>query len=188
MIVSSEELEIRETNPKLGVETSVLYFPLVNEPIAALVRRLSLRNLRNKPIKLAILDGLPSMLPYGLNYKLVKFIPRHIEGMMEVNQLNGVPVYRLKQTPEDSSQVGEISGGNFYLSLLEGDGKILGEHIIVDPYLVFGESEAYDYPWQLERYSVEELLSMKQIQENKTPCAFTALPVELPEQRKQFCG
>jgi len=180
MTVCSEELEINEVNPKLGIETDVLYFPLVNEPIAALVRCLKLKNLHTHPVKMEVIDGLPSILPYGLNQNLVKFIPRHIEGMMLVSKINGVPLYRLKQTPEDTCQVGEIFGGNFYLSFLQGDNKILGEHFIVDPYLVFGESEAYDYPWQFEDHSIKELLSMKQTQENKTPCAFTALPMELP--------
>jgi hypothetical protein len=179
MIVSSEELEINEVNRKVGIETNILYFPLVNEPIAAMVRRLKVRNLQNRPVKVELLDGLPNMLPYGLNQNLVKFIPRHIEGMMGVNQLTGVPVYRLKQTPEDVSQIGEICEGNFYLSFLEGGNEILGEHLIVDPYVVFGASEAYDYPWQFESYSVDELLSLKQIRENRTPCAFTALPIEL---------
>lgn len=179
MMVSSEELEINDVNQKIGIETNVLYFPLVNEPIAALVRRLKFRNLQNEPVQVELLDGLPNILPYGLNHNLVKFIPRHIEGMMEVNQLAGVPVYRLKQTPEDVSQISEICGGNFYLSFFEGGNEILCDHLIVDPYVVFGDSEAYDYPWQFESYSVEELLSLKQIRENRTPCAFTALPIEL---------
>lgn len=179
MVISSEELEINEVNPKIGIETNILYFPLVNEPIAALVRHLKVKNLQNRPVEVELLDGLPNMLPYGLNQNLVKFIPRHIEGMMEVNQLAGVPVCRLKQTPADVSQIGEICGGNFYLSFLEGGNEILGDHLIVDPYIVFGASELHDYPWQFESYSVDKLLSLKQIRENRTPCAFTALPIEL---------
>ena len=179
MAVSSEDLEINELNPELGIETNVLYFPLINEPLGALVRRMSLKNLQTRPTRLEILDGLPIMLPYGMNQNLVKFIPRHIEGMMTVDQSIGVPICRLKQTPEDVSKIGEICGGNFYLSLLEGENKLLGEHFIVDPYLIFGESEGYDYPWQFERYPVKQLLTMKQVQENKTPCAFTALSVEI---------
>ncbi|MFC2013450.1 hypothetical protein ACFLU8_00960 [Chloroflexota bacterium] len=99
---------------------------------------------------------------------------------MEVNHLAGVPVYRLKQTPEDVYEIGEICCSNFYLCFLEESKKVLYEHFIVDPYLVFGESEAYDRPWQFEGCSIAKLLSMKQVKENKTPCAFTALSVEIP--------
>ncbi len=179
MAVSSEELEINELNPELGIETNVLYFPLINEPLGALVRRVKLKNIKTHSIKLEVLDGLPVILPYGMNQNLVKFIPRHIEGMMKVDQSIGVPIYRLKQTPEDVSQIGEIRGGNYYLSLLEGENELLAGHFVIDPYLIFGGSEGYDYPWQFETHSIAQLLAMKQIQENKTPCAFTALPVEI---------
>ncbi len=180
MIVSSEELEINELNPELGIETNVLYFPLVSQPVAALVRELRIKNLKAHPIKLELIDGLPRILPYGLNQSHVKFIARHIEAMMSVEQLNGIPLFRLKQTPGDISQVGKISGDNFYLTLLGKESKILKGHSIVDPCIVFGESETYDHPWVFEKNSVQELLAMKQVRENRTPCAFTAISLNLP--------
>ncbi len=180
MIVSSEELEISDLNPELGIETNVLYFPLVSQPVAALVRELRIKNLKAHPIKLELIDGLPRILPHGLNQNHVKFIARHIEAMMSVEQLNGIPLFRLKQTPDDISQIGKISGDNFYLTLLGGESKILKGHFIVDPCIVFGESETYGHPWVFEKNSVQELLAMKQIRENKTPCAFTAISLNLP--------
>jgi len=180
MIVSSEELEINDLNPELGIETNVLYFPLVSQPVAALVRELRIKNLKAHPIKLELIDGLPRILPHGLNQKHVKFIARHIEAMMSVEQLNGIPLFRLKQTTEDISQIGKISGGNFYLTLLGKESKILKGHSIVDPCVLFGESETYDHPWVFEKNSVKELLAMKQVRENRTPCAFTAISLNLP--------
>ncbi|MFQ5801611.1 MAG: hypothetical protein ACE5JQ_01780 [Candidatus Methylomirabilales bacterium] len=180
MILSSEELEINDVNPKLGIETSVLYFALVNEPTPSLVRELRVKNLKTRPVKLEILDGLPRILPHGLNQNLVKFTARHIEAMMGIKQLDGVPLFRLKQTPADVPKIGRISGGNFCMSFLGEGGDILQEHFIVDPYVIFGEGEAYDYPWLFERYPLEKLLSMRQLRENKTPCAFTASAVRLP--------
>ena len=180
MILSSEELEIKDVNRKLGIETSVLYFPLVNEPIPSLVRQLRLKNLRTAPTKLEILDGLPRILPHGVNQNLVKFTARHIEAMMGIDQLGGVPLFHLKQTPADVPQIGMISGANFYVSLLGEGGDILRDQLIVDPYVIFGEGEAYDYPWLFERTPLEKLLAMRQIRENKTPCAFSALPIRLP--------
>jgi len=180
MVVSSEELEINELNPELGIETNVLYFPLVSQPVAALVRELRIKNLKAHPIKLELIDGLPRILPYGLDQSHVKFIARHIEAMMSVKQLNGIPLFRLKQTPGDISQVGKIPGDNFYLTLLGKESKILKGHSIVDPCVVFGESETYDHPWVFEKNSVQELLAMKQVRENRTPCAFTAISLNLP--------
>lgn len=180
MIVSSEELEINDSNPQLGIETNVLYYPLVSEPVPALVRRLQIKNLKEKSIKLELIDGLPRIIPYGVNQNHLKTIARHIEGMMGVNQLDGVPLYRLKQTPADISQVESISGGNFYLSLLDEKKEILRDNLIVDPAIVFAEPETCNYPWSFEESSVEELLSKKQIRENRTPCALTALTLEIP--------
>ena len=180
MIISSEELEINDLNHELGIETNVLYFPLVSEPVAALVRELRIKNLGTRPIKLELIDGLPRVLPYGVTQNHVKSIARHIEAMMGVEQLDGTPLFRLKQTPADISQVGAISGGNFYLTILGEKGKILKNHLIVDPAVVFGESETYDHPWIFEKNSIRDLLAAKQVRENRTPCAFTALSLNLP--------
>ena len=180
MILSSGELEIKDVNRKLKIETSVVYFPLVNEPIPSLIRQLRVKNLRTAPANLEILDGLPRILPHGMNQNLVKFTPRHIEALMGIGQVGGVPLFRLKQSPEDVPNIGRISGGNFYLSFLGEGGDILRNHVIVDPSVIFGEGEAYDYPWLFEGCRVEKLLAMRQVRENKTPCAFTALTVRLP--------
>jgi hypothetical protein len=178
MVVSSEELEINDFNPRLGLETRVLYFPLVNEPVAALVREVKVRNLEIRPVRLEIVDGLPRVLPYGVNQSHVKFIARHIEGMMGVDEVEGIPIFRLKQTPADIPEVGKISGGNFYFGSLDGR-KIPGKHLIVDPSVIFGE-DGYEFPWAFEESSLRDLLVTEQIRENKTPCAFTTLIANLP--------
>lgn len=179
MLVSSEELELNDFNSGLGIETNVVYYPLVNEPIAALVRELRVRNVGRRTVSLELVDGLPRVLPHGLNQSHVKFIARHIEGMMGVYSLDGIPLFRLKQTPADVPQIGEISGGNFYLSR-PGGRKIRRGNFIVDPSVLFGESESYEHPWNFERSSVRQILSEKQTRENKTPCAFTALFLKVP--------
>ena len=181
LTISSEQLVIHESNPNLGIETAVRYFPLVGEPTPALIRELRVRNLGSHGRAIELIDGLPRILPYGMNQQLVKFTPRHTEGMMGVDDLDGIPIFRLKQTPEDVPQIGRISGGNFYFSFLEGEAEILRGHFIVDPSVIFGGSEAYDYPWQFEADSIDDLLSMAQTRENKTPCAFTAVSSYLPQ-------
>jgi hypothetical protein len=183
MVVSSEELEIGDFNPRLGIETRVRYFPLVGEPLAAFVRELRIKNIETHRLNLELIDGLPRVLPYGVNQNHVKFIARHIEGMMGVDQLEGIPLFRLKQTPADIPRVEKISGSNFYLSLFDRGG-ILSNQFIVDPYVVFGESEIYDHPWFFEKNSIQTILSTKQTRENKTPCAFTALRFDLSAGRE----
>lgn len=178
MLISSEELEIDEVNSELGMETNVLYFPLASEPVPALVRKLKVKNLNDQPLELELIDGLPRILPHGLNQDHVKFTARHIEAMMGIEWANDVPLFRLKQSPEDIAQIEKIPGGNFYLSLL-GREKISSDNLIVDPDVIFGESGSYEHPWTFESNSLQSILGMEETQENKTPCAFTALPLEL---------
>jgi len=174
MTVSSHGLEIIERNSTLQMEISVTYYPLVNTPIAGLVRRVSIANFAPEHREFAVIDGLPKILPYGVTFEHTKVIARHIEGMMGAFEVAGVPIFRLKQTPSDAEQVGEISGGNFYLSVSE-EGELLGEQMIVDPYLVFADAEAHDFPWSFAEMPLDKLLETEQIRENRTPSALTAL-------------
>lgn len=179
MTVTSHELEIRDHNPALDLEITVSYFPLANLPLAGLVRRVTIANTSATERELELIDGLPKILPYGVTFEHVKVIARHIEGMMGAFEVAGVPLYRLKQTPGDVEQVGQISGGNFYLSVDE-QGEMLSEQTIVDPYVVFGEQEAHDFPWQFAQAPLEDLLRAEQVRENRTPSALAALRRTLP--------
>ncbi|MBS3815168.1 MAG: cellobiose phosphorylase [Hadesarchaea archaeon] len=179
MLVSSEELEINDKNPEFGVETNVVYYPIVKEPVPALVRKLRIKNLKNHSLKLELIDGIPRIIPYGVNQDHLKTTARHIEGMMGVEEFNDIPLFRLKQTPADVAQVEKISGGNFYFSMNE-EGEILEGKYIVDPAVLFGEPETYHKPLEFEDESIQNLLETKQIRENRTPCAFTAVNLELP--------
>jgi len=113
MVVSASELVLREVHAGLGLEIEVVYYPLPNLRIAALAREVRVRNVSKQRREIECVDGLPRILPYGLDQARIKGIPRHIEGMMGVVDCDGVPMYRLKQTPDDSEQVAEISGGHF---------------------------------------------------------------------------
>jgi hypothetical protein len=143
-------------------------------PISGLVRHVQLSNLSSKHRDFEIIDGLPKILPYGVTFEHLKVIARHIEGMMGVFEVSGVPLFSLKQTPSDVEQIGEISGGNYYMSVTD-DGKLVERPIIVDPAVVFAEAEAHDFPWGFERMAFDELLAADQVRENRTPSALTPL-------------
>lgn len=179
LTVTSHEIGIREHHPGLDLQITVSYFPLTNLPLAGLVRRVTIANMSAAVRELELIDGLPKILPYGVTFEHVKVIARHIEGMMGAFEVAGVPLYRLKQTPGDVEQVGQITGGNFYLSVDER-GEMLGEQTLVDPFVVFGEQEAHEYPWQFAHEPLEELLRAEQVRENRTPSALVALRRTLP--------
>jgi hypothetical protein len=179
MVISSSELELREINSELGIETAVIYFPLVNMPIAGLVREVIITNVGQETREAEVLDGVPRVLPYGVSFDHVKVIARHIEGMMGVFDVEGIPLFKLKQTPADVPKIGEIVGGNYYCSSTT-DGKLLHDRMIVDPCVIFGESENHDFPWVFAHTTLETILASDQVRENRTPCAFTALNGPIP--------
>ena len=179
MIISSQELELHDFNAKLGLHTKVVYFPIVSMPLAGLVRQVTITNRGLEDREVELIDGVPRLLPYGVTFEHVKVISRHIEGMMAVSEMEGIPIFRLKQTPADTEEVGEIAGANFYCSLGE-DGKLLRRNIIVDPSVLFGEAENHDFPWAFVHQSVEAILDSHQTRENRTPCAFSALRRTIP--------
>lgn len=181
MIISAGELELNETNNALGIQVNVEYFPLVNLPVAGLVRKVSIRNQRRESLKIELIDGLPLILPFGMNQHCVKSIARHIEAMMQVDSIDGTPLFRLKQVPLDIPQVQKIEGGNFYFTLSPDRNSILKDSYIVDPESIFGISGGFDQPWIFAENSTEKILASDQMHENKTPCAFTLLSLDIPE-------
>ena len=167
MIIRSSELTLRERNEPLGLEIEVTYFPLPNLAIAAMARQVRISNLSRKTRRIEWVDGAPRILPFGLDLKLIKSIPRHIESMMGVQNFHGVPVFRLKQRPEDTAEVAKVTGGNFFLA----PGASLGKGIVVDPEAVFGEEMRLDRPWRLESAGARAVLAATESRENKTPSA-----------------
>jgi hypothetical protein len=173
LAISAGEVELCERDPATGLTTTVVYFPLVNLPVAGLVRQVTLKNESKAPIELECLDGVPRVLPYGMNQQHIKFTARHIEAMMGVQHHRGVPLFRLKQTASDRERVDKLSGGNFYLTVQGGE--LCDGRFIVDPEVVFGDPFQHHRAWAFERGGAQALLAARQLTENATPCAFTAL-------------
>eukprot|EP00953_Heterococcus_sp_UTEX-ZZ885_P014591 8260-Heterococcus_DN1.PRE.4 len=88
MLVGMNELEIREENPALGLNTKVQYFTLPEEDFAGLVRRATFTYVpapklhtntdETKPLELQILDGMPKLEPFGVtDWHLKSYLRRH---------------------------------------------------------------------------------------------------------------
>ena len=175
MYIGMNEIEIRETDLEFGLETSVVYFTLLNESFAGLVRQVSFRNIGDTGLKFDVLDGMPAILPYGLDNELIKHIGRTIEAWMEVSQVgNRIPFYRLRATPGDTSEVRAIESGNFAFAF--ADGELLPAY--VDPVVVFGIDTSLSYPHSMNQ-GIDHLEKMHQITEGRTPCAFFGKTIEI---------
>ena len=114
MHVDLNELTLVEENKQAGLKAQVTYFILPGEPVAALVRQVTLTNIAAQPLELELLDGLPTLVPFGADNAALKNISRTIEAWMHVEgYAEGLPFYRLHASAADTAEVSTIQAGHF---------------------------------------------------------------------------
>ncbi len=180
MQVTSYDLTLKETNRELGLETAVNYFTIPNENFAGLARVVTLKNISQEPVSLSLLDGLPAIVPYGMNNWLLKNMSRTAEAWVQAQTLNNdsVGYFNLKVEVIDSPEVLFIEQGHFYASFVALENQITPTKVVYDPALIFGPFTDYSRPecfFDAKNFVVPE----KQIATNKTPCSFGAAQFKL---------
>ena len=180
MWVGMGELEIQDSDPAAGWQITVNYSGLLNEPFAALIRQVKLRNTSTVPLQISLLDGLPVVAPYGVNNFLLKEMGRTLEAWMEVfNLTEGVPFYRLRASVADTEKVERYAAGHFYLPFLSGEPQRGPLPVIVDPHTIFGPDTSLLLPQAFHAAGLEGVLAAPQVSVGRTPCAFCGLSLTL---------
>ena len=184
LYVTPHEVGVEEIHPGLGLGIRADVFTLPEAPLAGLVRRVQLDNTSSRAVRVEVVDGLPQVLPYGLNQWVVKFMSRTVEAYMQVEGLeDDLPFYRLKVWPTDTPQVETIEGGNFFAGFLDGRRT----RVLVDAERVFGPAADFSRPEGF--FSGDALDFARQVAGNQTPCAFQALTLALqPGESRVFHG
>jgi len=168
MIISPSQLILEEINYSLNLKFSVKYFNVPQDRYAGLIRILSITNMGDQQFCMKGLDGLPLIIPHGVDNLMLKNMRRLVEAFVEVvNYENNVPFFRGKVKPEDRPEVVKIQEGNFYCAF-ESDQQLIPT--IYDPQNIFGWRTNYSYPENFIHHSEDEILS-HQIYENRLPCA-----------------
>ena len=181
MVIYPHELEIEEVNKTLSMKITVNYFTLPSEPLPALIRMVSIRNLStSRSLDLEVLDGLPVILPYGLNQFVVKNMSRTAEAWMQAKHIdNFLGYYKVRVELDDRPEVVKVLQGNFAFSVRYGIRSVKCLPLISDPETIFGSVLDFDYPEQfLEDRNF--LYPEEQFLQNKTPCAFSFQRVTIP--------
>ncbi len=146
LIVRPEEIEIKEVNRVLGLRVRVVYFTLPNENLPALVRQVSIENIGTQAVQATVIDGLPQIVPFGLEEKLLKAMSRTMEAFAEIRHVeDALPFFKLKVEPSDKPEMERIKGGFFAFTLQQGQSV----PVIVDPDLVFGMDTSLRAPLAL---------------------------------------
>ena len=180
MRISSSQLVLEERNKTLGLTFVVEYCNVPNDEYAGLIRRLQIRNDTNRPISLSCLDGIPLVVPAGVDNSSLKFTRRLVEAFVEVDNLDmAAPMFRGKVEPVDRPEVVRIRKGNFYLGFLGDDAGGHRVMPVVDPVKIFGSQTDYSTPDNFLQASGREILE-GQIHENRYPCAMGWFETEIP--------
>jgi len=143
LIVRPQEIEIEETNQALGLRVRVVYFTLPQESLPALVRRVTVENMGTTQLQAHVLDGLPQIVPFGLQDSPLKSMSRTMEAFAEIRHVTEhLPFFKLKVEPSDKPEVKWIEGGFFTFTMYQGQSV----PVVVDPDLVFGSDTSFRTP------------------------------------------
>lgn len=185
MRILANEIGIEEINEAKGLRTKVTYFHIPNEDYAALVRKVEITNISGEALRMEVLDGLPEILPYGVENAGYKEIGNLLRSWMEVDNLeNGIPYYRNRSSTHDEAEISEVRSGHFYLSFDEEGSRIKP---FADFELVFGSNTSLGYPEGFAGTPLAELAGRPQYCTNKVPCGFTGVSAQLaPGESKQI--
>ncbi len=172
--IRPEEIELEETNHNLGLRTRVVYFTLPHENLPALVRRVTVENIGLAPVDADLLDGLPQIVPYGLEEKLLKSMSRTMEAFAEIRHVeDALPFFKLKVEPSDKPEVAWIHGGFFAFTLQHG----VPVPVLADPEQVFGTDTSLRTPLNFLRHRSVDARAGRS--ETLTGCAFAQLKLSL---------
>ena len=177
MIIRMNSLSIQEENKEAQILTQVDYFTLPGEKLGGLVRKVTVTNQAESAVELEVLDGMPAIIPYGVNEDSMKSMTQTAKAWMQVEDVElKAPFFRVRASMADTAAVASIEGGNFSIGCMEDGERLLP---IVDPELVF----AYDCSLQTAVRFAEEgldgILASKQITMNNLPCSFYGTKKEL---------
>jgi hypothetical protein len=178
MRIRPDRLELAAVDAARGLRCDVAYFSPPAQPVGALVRHVKLTNISAAPLELAVLDGLPLILPAGINDQTLKS-QRHItEAYAYVKPLpSDVPYFATKVAVHDEAEVSPVASGNFYAAWRVVDDRLQPIQPLVDPHVVFGGGQSLATPQRfIENPHIDRA---QQIWENRLACAMVPLDAEL---------
>ena len=187
MIISPSRLTLEEENRSLDLKFTVEYFTVPQDNYAGLVRTLHIENLGNEPVTFDGLDGLPVIVPYGVDNFFLKNMRRTIEAFVEVcNVENGAPFFRAKVEPADRPDVARIMQGNFYVAFEIDRSAARQLDPVYDPARIFGRQTDLSYPDTFLSSGLADC-TRDQIREGRLPCAMATFSSTIPAGGRYTC-
>lgn len=170
MRIFKNSLELTEENERTGLKTEVAYFTLPEEKVGALVRCVTVTNTGEEAAKVELLDGMPAVIPYGVDMESCKNMRQTAKAWMQVEQTaEGISYYRVRASMADSASVKTIEGGNFSLGCLADGTQLV---TIGDPEAVFGYDNSLGKPVNFVENGLEGVKNWPAMCQNQVPSSF----------------
>jgi hypothetical protein len=171
-------LHLEEKNSELGIAFNVEYFSPVNQPLASLVRIITLKNISNKSKTISLLDGLALIIPAGMKDFNLKSMRRLSEAYASVRLLKkSIPFYSSKVVAHDEAEVSSVDYGHFYASWIKDGNKLNPVEPFIDPDVIFGSGNSLIKPYKF--IESDSLNRNAQVWENRFPCALSPVQTTL---------
>lgn len=178
MKIKNNELIVEDINSKLEIKTTVNYFVLPNESFAAMIRKVKVENMSNESVYIEIVDGMPSILPFGASNQAYKEIANTLRSWMQGQIIDtGLSTFAVTSSTADSERVEEITKAYFYMSFDENENSMKQ---IVNPETIFANDTSYMNARGFKNTPIKEM-KFEKISYNKVPCAFTIGEKMLPK-------
>ena len=181
LTISTNHIQLDYYNDERGLTLKIEYYALPNEPIAALVREVTLKNVSGQELDIEMVDGLASIFPSGVENAAYKELGNTLKSWFDVETLDDhVNYYYLRGSTEDEADVSDVNNGNFYASLAVLNDKEQLIKPIYDRSLVFGDDLTLQHPAGLDKTDFSKLHDKQQVSTNKVSSGFTPIQTKLP--------
>lgn len=159
-----------------GLRITVCYIILPGENIGALVRRVTVENIDGGAHELEILDGMPQIIPYGIQNGQYKEMSNLFKSWADIKNIeNRAPLYTMRASSDDSAEVSEIQGGYFYLAVQNGE----LQPVLYDKNVIFDWDNSMVNAVTFREEGLQGVLAKAQCFANKVPCGFIPVKVTL---------
>lgn len=175
LLIDPHQVAIEEVIEELSIKIKVTYFLLPNDSIAGLVRKVELFNLSNEERDIQIIDGMPQILPAGIDYGGYKAVSNLLQSWMITSDEKEFLFYKLSSSTEDTEEVKKVEDGNFYFTRTNDFEKT---KYIYDYKLVFENDYSFKTPYGMNN---ENIFETDQAYTNQVPAAMTLFKGQLKE-------
>lgn len=177
MTIMKDSFIIEDFNKDNGIHVKVTYSTLSNVAFGGLIRTLELTNVTEDDKDIELIDGMPALLPYGIEHDAYKQMSNLMRSWMEVSHTDTkIPYYKLRSSTKDEAVVSLSDDGYFFMNEGLNDDQV---RPIYDPSLVFGYQTDLSVPVGFIQSDYDELMNKDQVFANKVPSAFQLAKMKL---------